>query len=298
MRFYLPVCASLLLATPSLTAQNEASARDSARVLLLEHRFGPDSAESIVVNLERRVVYWAELTGPGTPAFLPLRRRPRPAFLVPIAAGPGDEPQRFEVYAIQAGSHRVSLADLPPGTVATLRLYQDVFESQRIAEKLDRQLAVGLTLASGFHSGYRLDPTGGADPDGGTDVEGCLLAEAGGRFGACIGVGRQSFPDAGFTATWLFLEQQSRLISGRLLGDRRTDLGAAVRYSHAIRAGPRNQSPGLLGFGLYVTQHFAPEGRRRGWRIHCAWQHGRLGNAIETERLDTDRFTAGITWIP
>jgi hypothetical protein len=30
----------------------------------------------------------------------------------------------------------------------------------------------------------------------------------------------------------------------------------------------------------------------------CAWQHGRLGNALETERLDTDRFTAGITWMP
>jgi hypothetical protein len=297
MRFRLVVYAMPWLVTSSLVAQTEASAPDSARVLLFEHRFGPDSAGSIVVTLERRVVYRAELTGPGTPVFQPLRSRPRPAFLVPIAEGFGNEPRRFEVYAMQAGAHTVTLSDLPPGTAATLRLYQDVVESRRIAEKLDRELHVGVTVASGFHSGYRLDPTGGADPDGGTDVEGCLLAEIG-RFGTCVGVGRQSFPDAGFSATWLFIEQQARLVSGSVLGARRTDLGAVLRLSHAPSAGPRRQNPSLLGFGLYVTQHLGPAGRRQGWRIQGAWQHGRLGNALETERLDTDRFTAGIVWIP
>jgi hypothetical protein len=298
VRFNLPVYASLLLGTPALlAAQTDASPPDSGRVLLLEHRFGVDSAGSIVVTLERRVVYRAELTGPGTPVLQPLRSRPRPAFLVPIEQPFGTEPRRFEVYAMQAGPHTVTLADLPPGSVATLRLYQDVGESRRIAAKLDRELAVGVTVASGFHSGYRLDPTGGADPDGGTDVEGCLLAEVG-RFGTCLGVARQSFPDAGFSATWLFIEQQGRLASGHLLGARRTDLGAVLRFSHAPNAGPRRQNPSLLGFGLYVTQHLAPAGRRQGWRIQCAWQHGRLGNALETERLDSDRFTVGITWIP
>lgn len=295
----LPVYVSLLLVGSSLlAAQERATARDSARVLLLEHRFGPDSAGSVVVSLERGVVYWVEVTGPGTPVFQPVRRRPRPAFLVPIGEGAGDQPRRFEVYAMQAGVHMVSLSDLPPGTAATLRLYWDVVETRRIAEKLDRQLAVGLLVAGGFHSGYRLDPIGGPDPQGGSDVEACMLVETGQTFGTCMGVGRQSFPDAGFAATWLFLEQRGRLVSGRFWGGRRTDLGAALRYSQALGAGPRRLSPGLLGVGLYVTQHFAAEGRRRGWRIVCAWQHGRLGDAPETERLDTDRFTAGLAWTP
>jgi hypothetical protein len=285
--------------SPSLlTAQNEVSARDSARVLLLEHRFGPDSAASVVVTLERKVVYWVELTGSGTPVFQPLRRRPRLAFLVPIAEGSVDAPRRFEVYALQRGPHVVSLSDVPPGSVATLRLYQDVVETRRIAVKLDRQIAFGLTLATGHHSGYRLDPTGGADPRGGNDVEGCLLFETGHSLGTCLGVGRQSFPDAGFTATWVFIELQRRLVGGHFLGDRRTDLGAVLRFSRALKAGPRDLDPALLGFGLYVNQHLAAEGRRRGWRIHLEWQHHRLGEAVETERLDSNRFMAGITWIP
>ena len=248
--------------------------------------------------LERKVVYWVELIGPGTPVFHPQRQRPRPAFLVPIAEGEVDAPRRFELYALQTGPHVVSLVDVAPGSVATLRLYQDVVETRRIAAKLDRQIAFGATIATGFHSGYRLDPTGGADPRGGTDFEGGLLLEAGGSLGTCLGVGRQTFPDAGFTATWVFMELQRRIAGGQLLGDRRTDLGAVLRFSRALKAGPRELDPALLGFGLFVNQHLASEGHRRGWRIHLDWQYSRLGEALETERLDTNRFTAGITWIP
>jgi hypothetical protein len=294
----LPLCVGLLLASSSLlVAQEGAIGRDSARVLLLEHRFGPDSAGTIVVRLERRVAYWVEVTGPGTPEFEPIRRRPLAAFLVPIAEGQGDHPRRFELYAVQAGPHQVSLSDLPPGTSATLRLYRDVLETRRIAEKRDREFSVGLVVAVGFHSGYRLDPTGGANPAGGGDAEGCLVAETGNRFGTCIGVERQTFPDAGFTATWLFVEQRARLVSTSVVG-RRTDLGAALRYSQALSAGPRHLNPGLLGFGLYLRQYLEPDGHRRGSSIFCAWQHGRLGNAPETERVDTDRLRVGFTWMP
>lgn len=299
MGLYWSVCVSLLLVTPSLLAAQEGlTARDSAGVLLLEHRFGPDSAASIVVSLERRVVYMAELTGPGTLVLQPVRRRPRPAFLVPIAEGVGDQPRRFEVYAVQAGPHLVSLSDLPEGTSATLRIYEDVLETRRIAEKRDREFAIGLLVAGGFHTGYRFDPTGGADPDGGSDLEGCIFLEAGNRFGTCVGGGRQSFPDAGFTATWLFIEERVRLVTGQFLGGRRTDLGAALRYSQALAVGPRHLSPGLLGVGVQVTQHFATEGRRRGLRVFFAWQHSRLGDAPETELLDTDRYSVGFIWMP
>lgn len=299
MRHDLPLYAILLLVTPSLlTAQDNAGARDSARVLLLEHRFSADSASSVVLTLERKIVYWVELTGPGTPVFQPQRSRPQPAFLVPIAAGSSDTLRRFELYAIQRGPHVVSLSDIPAGTVTTLRLYQDVVETRRIAAKLDRAIAIGLTLAMGRHSGYRLDPTGGADPRGGKDVEGCFLLEAGHWLGTCIGFGRQSFPDGGFTASWVFLELQKRVVGGHFLSDRRTDLGALLRLSRGLKAGPRKLDPALLGVGLYVDQHFAPGGRRRGWRLHLEWQHDRLGYTPETERLDSNRFMAGITWIP
>jgi len=296
--FRLAACVSLLLVTPSLlAAQNDMPAQDSDRVLLFEHRFSSDSSDNAVVMLERRVVYWAEVTGPGAPVFQPVQRHGQPAFLVPITEGAGDQPRRFEVYAIRTGPHMVSLSDLPPGSAAALRLYRDVVATRRIAEARYHRLAVGLLVGGGIHSGYRLDPTGGGDPDGGSDVEGCILAQIGDRFGTCLGVSWQSFPDAGFAATWLFIEERGRLGSGRWLDGRITDVGATVRYGQALSAGPRHLSPGLLALGLYVIHHLAIGGRR-GWSLYGAWHHGRLGNAPETELLDTDRFTAGIIWMP
>ena len=294
-----PLCASLLLATPAaLVAQRPARAPDSVRVLVFERQFGADSAGDVVVSLEASIVYRAEVSGPGTPVFQPIARNGQPAFVVPVGPGPSTQSQRFEVYVRRTGPHRVSLAELPPGSTATLRLYRDTGLTRHIAERRDRAFALGLVLSGGVHSGYRLDPTGGADPRGGRDVEGCLLAATGDRLGTCLGVGRQSFPDAHFFVSWVFAEEQVRLVSGRFLGGRRTDLGAALRYSQALSAGPRNLHPALLTFGLQVTQHFATGGRRRGSGVFVAWQHSRLGDAPETEILDTDRFTAGVIWMP
>jgi hypothetical protein len=292
------VCVSLLLTAPSfLAAQVQAFPPDTGRALLLEHRFGPDSAASIVVTLERRGIYWVEFTGPGLPVFQPVLRRPHPAVLLLISEDRSGESRRFELHVIHTGPHRVSLPDVPAGTSATLRLYEDVLVSRQISQKLKRQLVIGLRVAGGFHSGYRLDPNGGADPAGGSDLEGCLVAETGDRFDTCIGGGRQSFPDAGFGTAWLFIEQGARLVSAHVLGAHRIDVGATLRYSEALNAGPRHISPGLLGFGLQVTQHLTTDGGVRGLRIFCAWQHGRLRGAPETELLDSEHFTAGVLWI-
>lgn len=289
----------LLLAIPSsLAAQQGDSARAHARELILEHRFDADASGEVVVNLARRIVYWVELTGQGTPVFAQAQRRFRDPFLALIAEGAGDIPRRFELHSRHTGPHRVTLSGIPSGSTAILRIFRDVLETERISEKRDRSLAVGLVLAGGVHSGYRLDPTGGLDPAGGGDVEGCFLAEAGERWGTCLGVGRQRFPDAGFTATWLFIEQRGRILSRRSFSSRRLDLGASLRYSYAPTAGPRRLHPALLGFGLQVTQHLAAEGRRRGWSLFVAFQHLRLGQAPETERLDADRLMAGLIWVP
>jgi hypothetical protein len=289
----------VLVATPSRsTAQVDAQARDSNRVLLLEHQFGPDSVEPVVVMLERKVVYWAEVTGADTLVVQPTRRRGRPAFLVPIASDSGPGFQRYEVYALQTGPHAITLSQRTPGTTATLRLYRDVAETRRIVQKLDRGVAFGFAFAAGVHTGYRLDPTGGANPRGGRDVEGCLMVETGDRFGTCFGFGRQSFPDAGYSATWLFFEERGRLVSHRTFGGRRADLGASLRFSHGLGVGPRTLTPGILGVGLYLTQRFALEEHRRGWQVSFSWQHGWLGFAPETELLEVDRFTAGVAWVP
>jgi hypothetical protein len=136
------------------------------------------------------------------------------------------------------------------------------------------------------------------DPSGGSDFEACLLLEIGDRAGTCLGFAKQSFPDAGYTGGWFVVEERVRLLSRQFLGTRTTDFAAAFRYSKGASIGPRHLDPDMLGLGLLMTQHFSTTGRQRGWRTFLEWQHGRLGNAPETEFLDTDRFTLGLVWVP
>ncbi len=266
-----------------------------SQVLLVERLFHADS-ERLTIALRRGVVYLVELSGSGTLIVEP-ERRARAPFFVPI----GDstiQPRRFELHAFVNAPHNVHLADLVSGDSTLLRIYADTAETQRITQKRDRAATVGLSLAGGTHSGYRLDPTGGVNPRGGVDLDACLLLEVGDRFGSCVGLNRQSFPDAHYIGSWLFLEERVRLISRNWLGSRTTDVGAVLRYSRGAHIGPRLLDPVWLGAGIQVTQRFSSEGRRRGWRAFLGWQHGRLGGAPETEFLYSDRFGVGLIWAP
>jgi len=286
-----------LLITPFLIAIQNPPA-DSARVLVLEHRFTADSIQPVPVTLQTRVVYWAEVTGPGTPDFQAIDRHGRPVLVLLIDSTSVSEMRRFEVHVFRNTSYGVTLSGVPPGASATLRLYHDVIETHRIAAKRERALAVGVHVAGGLHSGYRLDPTGGADPRGGSDFEACLLAETGSRFSTCVGASRQAFPDAGLNVTWLFIEERARVGTAALLAGRRTDFGVALRFSRGPKVGPRALDPSVLGVGVYVLQRLAPERQRRGFSVFAGWQYGRLGDAPETEFLNSNRVTAGLIWLP
>ncbi len=288
--------ATLLLVPAALAAQAADTTGDTARVLILERQFGPDSAAPVNITLRQHVIYLAVVAGPGTPAAVPVRRHGREAFISPESPGAAGQPQRFEVYPLETGPHLLSLTGVPPGVAVTLRLYVAVSLTRQVAARRVRTLSFGFQLGAGGHTGYRLDPTGGASPTGGSDFEGCFLAQQGDRFGTCLGVGRQNFPDARYFVTWLFAEEQVRLASVHLVGNRRTDLGVNLRYGTGLSAGPRHLTPALLSGGIYVVQHLEADGRW-GWSVYAGWQHCRLGFAPETERLDSDRFLAGVEWV-
>jgi hypothetical protein len=291
------IAVALALALPPrLAAQPGRAARDTARVLLLEHAFGPDSA-GFVVTLQQHVVYYALVSGPGDLAIEPQRHGGRPAYLVPIGQGGTTEARTFEVYPLETGPHTITLARLPSGMAATLRLYVDTALTRQIQARNARATALGLMLDGGVHSGYRLDPTGGESPSGGSDLEACLLAATGDGLSTCIGFGRQHFPSARFSVTWAFIEERAAVARAELMPGRPTELGLAVRFSAGLATGPRSLAPKLLSGGLYVAQRLAG-GARQGWSVFAAWEHGRLGYTPETERLDTDRLTAGLTWLP
>jgi hypothetical protein len=266
-------------------------------VLVVEHQFTGDLPDSVVVHLERSVFYLVEVSGgSGTPVAKPLRSHQFPAIVASTGQAVGGT-ERFEMHTGWSGPHTVSLPGLAPGSTAVLKLYRDEAATRRAADSRDRDFAVGLLLAVGRHSGYRLDPTGGEPPAGGGDVEGCVLAESGGRFGACIGAARQSFPDADFAVTWFFVEPRFRLLSGTALGTSRTDVGISFRIAQGVETGPRHHSPSQLALGVHIVQHLAGQGFRRGWSLNAAYHHGRLGNVPETEFRDTDRVTAGLAWV-
>lgn len=262
---------------------------------VVEHRFEGGAADSIVVELRNRVVYWAEVVGPGTPSLRPVHRYHGAPLVVPHE---DRESRRFEIHPGASDSYVVTLEGLLPGTPATLRIVLDEPATQRMAEQRERDLALGLMVGAGRHSAYRIDPTGGLDPRGGSDFEACIMVRTGSPIDGCLGVGRQTFPDADYDVTWLFVEPRVRLVSAHLFGGSLTDLTAAFRLAQAPETGPRTLDPVQLAFGVYVTQHLSGDGRRRDWSIYTAWHHGRLGNTPETEMLNVDRITAGLLWVP
>ena len=264
--------------------------------VVLEHSFTSQS-DSAVVVLRKRVAYRAELSGSDSLVITPLDAHHWPPLIVPT--GFASEGARvFEVHPTATGAYSVRVVGIRGASGVTLRIYGDKVETQRLAIGRERSWNIGLGLAAGLHSGYRLDPTGGADPSGGGDIEGYLLMEGGFPVSVYLGVARQSFPDAGFAETWYFIEPRLRLLSRTLLGTSRTDLGVMLRIAQGSEIGSREISPSQLGVGVFVNQHLAAEGRRRGWSVFGAYQHARLGNVPETEKLDTDRVLLGLTWIP
>lgn len=286
--------ASAVSAAP-LPAQRDTVAGQGDRRLVVERQLPGDSTTGVTVALVRRVVYWVEVSGPGRLSAVPARRG-RPGFIVPIDSGRAGSVQRFELYALEAGEYDLRLSGAP-GTTSTIRLYVDAAQTADIAARRDRELSVGVYASAGIHTGYRLDPTGGAQPRGGSDLEACLLAEFAGRFGTCIGMLRQAFPDHGFSVAWLFIEERVRLVSARGLGGKLVSGGVILRLSRAGAAGPRGLTANQAGVGFYLRQRIASEDRR-GWSAVVSWMHGRQGGGLETEKLDTDRITVGLVWMP
>lgn len=286
--------ASTVIAT-QLQAQHDTLAGRRDRRLLVERQLPGDSTAGVTVALVRRVVYWVEVSGPGRLSAIPARRG-RPAFIVPIDSGRDGAVQRFELYAPGAGTYDLRLSGAP-GTTSTLRLFVDAAQTADIAARRDRELSVGVYSAAGFHTGYRLDPTGGDPPRGGSDLEACLLAEFADRFGTCIGVLRQSFPDHGFSVAWLFIEERVRLVSTQGLGGKLVSGGVMLRLSRAGAAGSRGLSANQAGVGVYLRQRIGSLDRR-GFSAVVSWMHGRQGGGVETEKLDTDRITIGLVWMP
>jgi hypothetical protein len=288
--------ASLVAAPPRIAAQPAATTRDTARVLVLEHRFGPDSAAPAVVDLRYRVVYVAVVSGPGTLVVEPVRPKGRGAFVSPEQPSAAAVERAFEVDPLESGPHRVLLQGLPAGDVATVRLYRDVAQTEHLAARRTATLSFGFRLGAGVHTGYRLDSLRGANPAAASDVEACFLAQVGDRFGTCLGAARQSLPEAGTFVTWLVAQEEVRIVSAHFFGRPRTDFGASLRYAMSLPPLSLGLNPTLWSGGLYVEQHFGVEGRW-GWGAYAAWQHARVDGVPATTRLDSDRFVIGLSWV-
>ena len=296
----------LLLATLPLTlAAQEAPrpwnrpAADSATVVLAEHHFTAGTTDSVVLQLKKSGYYWAELEGnTGTLIIRPINGAKWEALVVPLSAQGNPGVEVFEVHPGSTGPHAVLVKVRSPGSSATLRLYGNEVEARAIAAREDRSWGIGLGLAGGFHSGYRLEPTGATNPAGGSDYEGCIIIESPVGLGGCLGVGRHNLPDADMTVTWFFIEPRLRLLSPRLLGSSRTDFGIALRIAQAGGSAPRPIDPSQIAAGAYITHHLASDGRTRGLSFHLAYQRARLGNVPVTEDRNFDRIVGGITWVP
>ena len=265
------------------------------RVLMTELHFGLDSARPSTLELEKGTIYWAELVGRGTPLVKPVRGG-RDAFLVPDEDG--QDPPRFQIYPYESGLHEVSLVDRNSTGIATLRVYRDVAETERVRKEQDGGVMVGLMFAGGAHSGLGLDSVVGTHPRGGSNYEACVLMQSSNRFATCVGGARQYMPDYDEAVGWLFLEERARLFTVTPVGTHNNDVGVAGRLSKSLGVGTHPTYPSMLSFGVHVTQHLAGGGRRRGWSLVAGWQHGSLKGTHTSKDPVADQIVAGLIWIP
>ncbi len=122
---------------PSPLAAQPGRPAHGAQVLLLEHTFRADSADSILLTLTRRIVYRAEVAGPGTPALQPVRRRDRQAYLVPSAEGASDQLRQFNLYPLENGPHWLRLDGVPAGAAVLVRIYGDTAVAPQVAAQVE-----------------------------------------------------------------------------------------------------------------------------------------------------------------
>lgn len=266
---------------------------------LIERRLVAGDSGAGTLRLAARVLYWAELTGPGIPVVQGAgTRRLSPPVIVPVGDQSSNH-RRFEIHPRESGFYEVSVSGLASSDSTLIRFYRGVRGHIGHSTQDDADnFIIGVALRYGRHSGYRLDPTGGANPRGGSDAELGLLLSPAGRFETLLGLTSSALPDAGYHVTWGFFEEDARLLDGHLPGDRHASLRLGLRYSKGFSAGTRNLSPAELGIGANAVVVLTPGRTRGGVSLDLGWLHQRLGDAPETELLDADRFTLGLRWLP
>jgi hypothetical protein len=128
-----------------------ARAQSVNRVLVAELRFGHDSTGTPTLELKKETVYFAEVVGRGTPLVKPVGSG-RDAFIVPVEDG--GQPPSYQIYPYHSGLYAVSLEDQDSTGIATLRLYRDVGETDRIQRQADDHGGImGFVFALGAHTG-------------------------------------------------------------------------------------------------------------------------------------------------
>lgn len=264
-------------------------------MLILELRLTSDSSVSRTVELRKGILYWVEVSGPGT-VIIRSADGKRDAFIVPIESL--DAWRRFQVFAMQSGPHTLTLTERPAGTDATLRILSDTATTEKLRAERDHGFAIGFAVTGGMHTGLAIDSMGGTSPRRGTDIEGCLLLRSGSVASTCLGFGRQQFPDAGLSLGWFFLEERLRFLGGHLIRSRPTDLEATLRFGQSTGIPGRNVYPTVIAFGLQLVQHLGGDNRRHGVSAVASWQHQGLRGAPTSRDRASNRFGLGISWLP
>ncbi|HEY7634835.1 MAG TPA: hypothetical protein VH763_04790, partial [Gemmatimonadales bacterium] len=236
-------CVALLFLGFQSAAAQTSVAPDTTRaaeLLVVEQDWrGPE--DSVVVRLRKGGVYRAEVLGTSAPLTAVAQDPPRyPAFVYQRDGAGADGSLVFELHPARSALHVLKLAGMTPGSEVVLRVYSNELEAQRFAQEKDRKWGIGLALAAGFHSSYRLEPVSGIDPAGGSAMEGCLVLDSGRGVSGCLGGGYESLPGMDYGIEWAFAEARVQLLSGRLIGDRLSQAGILFRAAQGGATRSRN----------------------------------------------------------
>lgn len=268
----------LMCLATALAGQTAPEAAGSGDVLVLDHDFGPVD-EQVRLFLNDKQVYRAELSSRDVTLEirprLPGVRMPRIYPITNSRSASGSSV--FEVYPDQDGEYDIRPVSLQESRLSTrLRLYRNLNESHR-RMAIDNQPGweLGVELAGGWHSGFAQSSAAipaGNSPDAGSDLEACFTARnAPGmrRFSMCVlGLSHQSQHGAR-NILWVYTEPRVRILGRALAGRSNWELGGLMRLGLGIIS-TVNQTPTILGPGVYVARHIRRNPAGSGWSLQAS----------------------------
>lgn len=284
-----------LAATPG-TATAQVPDTTLGGTLLAQSLLTPPYLDTLQVPLQRRGLYWIAVWPPATGLHVVAIDAHRTvAYALRIREGAGTRPTIIEVHPRTTATHAILISPSQATDTIRISVYSDPKTEAQIQARRERVWGIGLAVAAGYHTGYRIQALE-ASAKASTDEEGGLLFGSSGRLALLLGAGYDHRYAGAPAVTVVFAEPRLRLARWSL-GTRAMTIEICVRAARGSASGV-TLDPNYLAAGTLLTYHLDHRPGARGWVVSLELLQGQVGNIVYQGDPDFTRAAIGLSWLP